>query len=141
MKFVVKHLKGTFIAGLFVVIPIGITGAHAAMPKGSSWPKGGRPPVFIRFGEAVHPQPGEAHNDFSRRMTQAVSQLLDEDRTTTRAYGLYHGLGIDALNIGHPATLVVDQERIVKYIYRGQNQHDRAPVELVLAAIRNLKRN
>ena len=25
MKFVVKHLKGTFIAGLFVVIPIGIT--------------------------------------------------------------------------------------------------------------------
>lgn len=67
--------------------------------------------------------------------------LLDEDRTTTRAFGLYHGLGIDALNIAHPATLVVDQERIVKYIYRGQNQHDRAPVELVLAAIRNLKRN
>jgi len=25
MKFIVKHLKGTFIAGLFVVIPIGIT--------------------------------------------------------------------------------------------------------------------
>jgi uncharacterized membrane protein len=25
MKFLVKHLKGTFIAGLFVVIPIGIT--------------------------------------------------------------------------------------------------------------------
>jgi len=25
MKFIIKHLKGTFIAGLFVVIPIGIT--------------------------------------------------------------------------------------------------------------------
>jgi len=67
--------------------------------------------------------------------------LLDEDRTTTKAYGLYHGLGIDALNIAHPATLVIDQERIVRYIYRGENQHDRAPVELFMGAVRNLKRN
>jgi len=64
------------------VVPIGITGSYAAMPKGSSWPKGGRPPVLVRFGEAVHPDPGETHNEFSRRMTQAVSQLIDEDRTT-----------------------------------------------------------
>jgi peroxiredoxin len=66
--------------------------------------------------------------------------LLDEDRTATKAYGLYHGLGMDALKIAHPATLVVDQERSVRYIYRGENQHDRAPVELVMAALRGLRR-
>jgi peroxiredoxin len=66
--------------------------------------------------------------------------LLDEDRTATKAYGLYHGLGMDALNIAHPATLVVDQERSVRYIYRGENQHDRAPAELVMAALRGLRR-
>jgi len=53
-------------------------------------------------------------------------------RTATRANGLYHGLGIDALNIAHPATIVIDQQRSVRYIYRGDNQHDRAPMEPVL---------
>jgi peroxiredoxin len=66
--------------------------------------------------------------------------LLDEERTTTRAYGLYHGLGIDALNIAHPATIVIDQQRSVRYIYRGDNQHDRAPMEQVLTVVRDVRR-
>ena len=49
--------------------------------------------------------------------------LLDEDRTATKAYGVYHGLGMDALNIAHPATLIVDRARSVRYVYRGENQH------------------
>ena len=35
--------------------------------------------------------------------------LLDEDRAVTKAYGLYHALGTDAINIAHPATLVIDR--------------------------------
>src|SRR6266481_10095701 len=35
--------------------------------------------------------------------------LLDEDRVVTKAYGLYHRIGMDALNIAHPATLVIDR--------------------------------
>ena len=34
--------------------------------------------------------------------------LLDEDRVVTKNYGLYHLIGMDALNIAHPATLVID---------------------------------
>jgi peroxiredoxin len=64
--------------------------------------------------------------------------LLDEDRSVTRAYGLYHRIGVDAFNIAHPATLIVDRSAIVRYIYRGKNQTDRAPVEPVLEAIRNM---
>src|SRR5215831_21374097 len=61
--------------------------------------------------------------------------LLDEDRTVTKAYGLYHRIGMDALNIAHPATLVIDRDRNVRYIYRGDNQHDRAPLGEVLTAV------
>ena len=69
--------------------------------------------------------------------------LLDEDRTVTKAYGLHHVLATDALNIAHPATLVIcrdndnDSGGSVRYIYRGDNQLDRAPLDEVLKEIRN----
>ena len=64
--------------------------------------------------------------------------LLDEDRVVTKSYGLYHLIGMDALNIAHPATLVIDRERTVRYIYRGDNQHDRAPLADVMAAVKKI---
>jgi peroxiredoxin len=60
--------------------------------------------------------------------------LLDEDRSATKAYGLYHRVGLDAINIAHPATLVIDRGGLVRYVYRGSNQFDRAPMEQVLEA-------
>jgi 1-acyl-sn-glycerol-3-phosphate acyltransferase len=63
-------------------VPIGIRGAHAAMPKGRTWPRSGRLPVSVRFGTPIYPEPDEDHREFSRRLTQGVSQLLDEDRTS-----------------------------------------------------------
>ncbi len=64
--------------------------------------------------------------------------LLDEDRAVTKAYGLYHRIGMDALNIAHPATLVIERDRKVEYIYRGDSQTDRAPFEQVLEAARKV---
>jgi peroxiredoxin len=64
--------------------------------------------------------------------------LLDEGRAVTKAYGLYHKLGMDAINIAHPATLVIDGNGTVRYIYRGESQTDRAPMEKVLEAVRKL---
>lgn len=64
--------------------------------------------------------------------------LLDEDRAVTKAYGLHHALGTDALNIAHPATLVINRGGIVRYIYRGANQYDRAPLDEVLRALPGL---
>jgi peroxiredoxin len=68
----------------------------------------------------------------------SFSFLLDEDRAVTKAYGLYHAFGMDAFRIAHPATLVIDQSGVVRYIYRGENQRDRAPIDEVLAALRGL---
>jgi peroxiredoxin len=62
--------------------------------------------------------------------------LLDEDRSVTKAYGLYHPLGRDAFRIARPATLVIDGSWMVRYIYRGDSQTDRAPIDQVLEAVR-----
>jgi peroxiredoxin len=64
--------------------------------------------------------------------------LLDEDRAVIRDYGLHHALGTDAINIAHPATLVIDRHRWVRYIYRGDNQLDRAPLDEVLGVLQEI---
>jgi peroxiredoxin len=71
--------------------------------------------------------------------------LLDEDRTVTKEYGLHHALATDAINIARPATLVIDRDDkdrdenrggVLRYIYRGDNQLDRAPLDEVLATLK-----
>jgi 1-acyl-sn-glycerol-3-phosphate acyltransferase len=62
--------------------PIGIRGAFQAWPKGTNWPKAGRPPVSVRYGAPIYPREAETHQSFSQRMTQAVGVLLDEDKST-----------------------------------------------------------
>ncbi len=73
--------------------------------------------------------------------------LLDEDRVVTKAYGLHHALATDAFNIAHPATLVIARggndsvgtaPNIIHYLYRGDNQLDRAPLDEVLTAVKTL---
>ena len=66
--------------------------------------------------------------------------LLDEDRVATKAYGLHHALSTDALNIAHPGTLIIDRNGLVRYIYRGDNQHDRGPLDEVIEGLRLLER-
>lgn len=75
---------------------------------------------------------------FLEKNAVSFSFLLDEDRVVTKNYGLYHLIGMDALNIAHPATLVIGRDRTIHYIYRGDNQHDRAPLPDVLAAVKKL---
>ena len=62
--------------------------------------------------------------------------LLDENRAVTKAYGVYHRLGKDAFNIAHPATFIVGSDGTLRWIYVGENQHDRAPLERVLEQVR-----
>jgi 1-acyl-sn-glycerol-3-phosphate acyltransferase len=64
------------------LIPVGIRGSYAAMPRGQSWPKPGRPPVTVRFGSPIHPRPGEDLRGLTARLSDEVARLLDEDATT-----------------------------------------------------------
>jgi peroxiredoxin len=62
--------------------------------------------------------------------------LLDEDRAVTKAYGVYHRLGVDAINIARPASFVIGRDGIIRYLYVGATQVDRAPIEQVLDALK-----
>jgi peroxiredoxin len=72
--------------------------------------------------------------------------LLDEDRIVTKGYGLHNALSKDAINIAHPATLIIarstsntaEEKAPIRYIYRGNNQSDRAPIDDVLKSLRDM---
>jgi peroxiredoxin len=70
--------------------------------------------------------------------------LLDEDRTVTKAYGLHHALGTDAIDIAHPATLLIARDTndkgLIRYIYRGNNQLDRAPLGEIVQEVQKLSK-
>ena len=76
--------------------------------------------------------------EFLRKHPIGFPFLLDEDRSVTKAYGIYHRIGMDAINIAHPATIVVDREGTVRFIYRGQSQSDRIAVDAVVAVVRKI---
>jgi len=65
--------------------------------------------------------------------------LLDEDRAAVKAYGVYHRIGVDAWDIAHPATLVIDRDGRIRYIFKGESQNDQAPVDEVLKALERAK--
>jgi 1-acyl-sn-glycerol-3-phosphate acyltransferase len=62
-------------------VPIVIRGSYAAMPRGRSWPRPGRFPVSVRYGQPLYPGPGEPPRAFTQRLRAAVAQLWDEEET------------------------------------------------------------
>jgi peroxiredoxin len=62
--------------------------------------------------------------------------LLDEDRSVTKAYGVYHRIGMDAYDIARPATFVLDRKGVVRFIYVGSSQTDRTPLAQILTALK-----
>ena len=64
--------------------------------------------------------------------------LLDQDRRVTKEYGVYHRIGLDAYNIARPATMVVDRGGVIRFVYVGASQHDRAAMDKVLQALKQL---
>ena len=64
------------------VIPVGILGTYAAMPRGSHWPVPGRPRVSVRYGPPINPRPGEMASELTSRIFEAVKRLLAEDAAT-----------------------------------------------------------
>ncbi len=77
--------------------------------------------------------------EFLRKHPVPFPFLLDEDRAVTRIYGVYHRLGVDAINIARPATFIVGHNGIIRDIYVGSSQTDRSPIEEVLEAAKNAK--
>lgn len=57
------------------VVPAALIGGYEAMPKGRNWPKPGRPPVAVVFGEPLHADPDESVTEFTARIRDRVQDL------------------------------------------------------------------
>ena len=59
------------------VIPVGLNGIYAVLPKHARWPRRGR--VTVRFGEPLHPPSGpldrDAMQQFARTIMDAIARL------------------------------------------------------------------
>lgn len=64
------------------VIPVGLRGTYAAMPRGASWLVRGRPRVSVRYGAPIVPRPGETARELAPKVSAAVRALVAEDETS-----------------------------------------------------------
>ena len=67
------------------IIPLALIGAHIAHPRGSAWPRPGRLPVGVAFGDPMRPEPGETPVQFSARLREEILRL--KDANTARILG------------------------------------------------------
>lgn len=66
--------------------------------------------------------------------------LADEERSVTKAYGVYVGFNAESFRIARPSSFVLDGAGIVRYLHVGSNQFDRPQPREVLAALDGLSR-
>jgi peroxiredoxin len=61
--------------------------------------------------------------------------LADEDREVTKAYGVWHRIGLDAWNIARPAVFLIERDRTISYSFVGRSQGEFPSLEEILRAI------
>lgn len=62
------------------VLPVALIGAHEAMPRDTSWPRRGRPPVIVAIGEPLRARDNEQVTAFNERIQATVRSLYREYR-------------------------------------------------------------
>jgi long-chain acyl-CoA synthetase len=71
--------SGLLATGLRVpIVPIGLQGTHAILPKGARWPRRG--PVTVRFGRPLRFGPADAHAAAAFRLAREVGELCGDRR-------------------------------------------------------------
>jgi 1-acyl-sn-glycerol-3-phosphate acyltransferase len=58
-------------------IPVAVIGAHIAHPRGTNWPRPGRLPVGVVFGDPLRLAPGESKGEFAERTREEIVRLKD----------------------------------------------------------------
>ena len=61
--------------------------------------------------------------------------LCDEDRAVIKQYGVWHPIGIDAINMARPASFLIDGlTRAIRFMFVGSTQFERADLDTILEA-------
>src|SRR5712692_11221345 len=51
--------------------------------------------------------------------------LLDTTRAVSKAYGIHHLIGVDAINIARPSAFIIDRSGKVRFIFVSSHQKER----------------
>ena len=60
--------------------------------------------------------------------------LIDAARDVSKAYGVWHRIGLDAWNTARPAVFLIDQDGTIRYKFVARAQHEFPSHEDILAA-------
>ena len=61
--------------------------------------------------------------------------LIDESRDVLKAYGVWHRIGIDALNIARPALFIVEPSGTIRYSFVADKQHEFPSYQEIVAVL------
>jgi peroxiredoxin len=88
---------------------------------------------------AVVAQTSEAVRRYIEEVGLPFNILVDESRKVLKAYGVWHRIGIDALNIARPALFLVDRSGRIRYSFVADRQHEFPGHDEILGAIEALQ--
>lgn len=60
------------------IVPVALVGAGRAHPRGGKWPKLGRLPVGVIYGEPMYARDGEVAKEFMARVKAAIEAMIAE---------------------------------------------------------------
>lgn len=61
--------------------------------------------------------------------------LIDESREVSKAYGVWHRVGLDAWNIARPAVFLIHPDGSIRYAFVARGQHEFPSHDDILAAL------
>ena len=85
---------------------------------------------------AVVAQKSDAVRRYIEETGLPFNVLIDESRDVLRAYGVWHRIGIDAINIARPALFVVEPSGAIRYSFIADKQHEFPSHDDIVAALR-----
>ncbi len=63
--------------------------------------------------------------------------LSDPELAASKAYGLFHEKGMMGRDVPRPATILIDSDRVIRWIRAAGNIRSRPSVEEILDRLRN----
>ena len=84
---------------------------------------------------AVVAQKSESVRRYIEETGLPFNILVDESREVLKAYGVWHRIGLDAINIARPALFVIEQDGRISYSFVAEKQHEFPDHEEIVAAL------
>ena len=84
---------------------------------------------------AIVAQRSEAVRRYVEETGLPFNILIDESREVSKAYGVWHRIGLDAWNIARPALFLIDPDGSIRYSFIAKSQDEFPSHDEILRAV------